>query len=84
MSDEPTSTTDADLDALLRAALVPRDQPAARIAAVRTAARDELRRATGRADTRRRAWRAVEATAAFSLGAAQLVWALVSFLDRPY
>ncbi|HVK78341.1 MAG TPA: hypothetical protein VM734_33780 [Kofleriaceae bacterium] len=70
----------ADVDALLRAALASHDLPAARIAAVRSRAHDELRRAS---DRRRRAARALEATAAFALGAAQVAWAIIAFLDRP-
>ncbi len=72
---------DAELDALLRANLAPYDVPAARIAAVRASAHDELARARRRARGRRRA---AEATAAFALGAAQVAWAIVAFLDRPY
>ena len=75
---------DTALDQLLRSALTARDVAPDRAAAVRDAAHAELRRATGKADRRRRALRALEAGATFALGAAQLVWAIASFLDRPY
>jgi hypothetical protein len=74
---------DDDLDLRLRAALEPVDLPAGRIAAVRARAHEELRRSSVRAERWRRAFRTVEASATFALGAAQVAWAIVAFLDRP-
>jgi len=76
--------SERDIDALLRANLAAADLPSERVAAIRSQARDQLRRATGRAERRRRAWRTIEAGAALALGAVQITWAVIRFLDRPY
>lgn len=67
------------LASLLRDALTPHDVAADRAAAVRTAARSELRHAV-RPFARTR--RALEATATFALGVSQVAWMISSLYGQ--
>jgi len=77
-------TDDRELDTILRSGLTTGDLPSSRIAEIRDQARLELRHDRGRTSGGLAIRRGLEAVAILALGAIQIGWAVIQYLDRPY